>query len=220
MDRTINISVQNRVAWLTNSVEYICGNGDFSVKFAFDDEWDGYEAKTARFSYNGIPIDVPFTGDECPIPKILGARKMEVGVFAGEMFTTTPAMIRCKRSILCGSGVPVAPPADVYGKIMEMIAELKENGGSAKRVTEIDLLAAEWQTEHDGKYFQVKDIPTTTETSRFELGFDAEQLEIMQDKVCTFFARYEDGATKIYCIGDKPTRDYTVQITIEEVVWL
>ncbi len=119
--KRIEISVQNRVAWQTNSVDYICGNKDFTIGFVFDDEWNEFETKTARFIHGGEHTDIVFTGAECKVPKILDTKRMEVGVYAGDLYTTTPAMVRCKRSILCKGGLPADPSPDVYAQIMEMM---------------------------------------------------------------------------------------------------
>lgn len=124
--KQIEISVKNRVAWQTNSVVYICGNGDFEVVFSFDHEWERYETKTARFVHDGEKADVVFSGNKCTIPKTINATRLEVGVFAGELYATTPATVRCIKSILCDSGAPADPLPDVYAQIMEML----RNGGN------------------------------------------------------------------------------------------
>lgn len=99
----------------------VCGNKDYKISFNFDSEWDAYEQKTARFIFNGQYIDVLFSGDVCDVPQINNADYCAVGVFAGDLRTTTPAIIGCDRSILCTGGAPAAPSADVYAQIMEML---------------------------------------------------------------------------------------------------
>lgn len=119
--KRIEISVRDRVAWQTNSTVYVCGNGDFEVVFSFDPEWDRYETKTARFNHDGESMDVVFSGNKCMIPKTINATRLEVGVYAGELYATTPAAVRCLKSILCDSGAPADPLPDVYAQIMEML---------------------------------------------------------------------------------------------------
>lgn len=121
MKKSVEISVRDRVAWQTNSTVYICGNGDFEVVFAFDPEWSRYETKTARFNHDGESTDVVFSGNKCTIPKTINATRLEVGVFAGELYATTPAAVRCLKSILCDSGAPADPLPDVYAQLMEML---------------------------------------------------------------------------------------------------
>lgn len=121
----INIQVRNKIAVAEKAV-YICGNSDFVVNFDFDSEWNEYQTKTARFTYEGRYTDVVFTGNQCEIPVISDTYKFSVGVFAGDLHTTTPARVACKKSILCGGGVPADPPPDVYAQIMEKLNSLSE----------------------------------------------------------------------------------------------
>lgn len=114
----IDISVKNKIAVQTNDAEYICGNSDFTVVFAFDPEWSEFAAKTARFIYGGSYQDVVFSGDKCPMPIISDTNTILIGVFAGDLHTTTSATIKARKSVLCGSGSPAAPSEDVYAQIM------------------------------------------------------------------------------------------------------
>lgn len=102
--RTLHISVNNKVAtYIQRDGHIVCGNSDYLLKFTFDSEWDDQASKTARFIWNGKYYDQAFTGDTCIVPIITGAEKVEVGVYAGELKTTTPATIPCEKSILCGT---------------------------------------------------------------------------------------------------------------------
>ena len=120
----INITVDNKIAIKADETEYICSNSDFVVNFNFDSEWEAYETKTARFSHNGGYIDVVFSGSQCAVPIIKDTYCFFVGVYAGNLHTTTPARVPCKLSILCGSSAPAAPTDDVYNQIMERLNEL------------------------------------------------------------------------------------------------
>ena len=62
------------------------------------------------------------------MPVISDTYKLHVGVFAGNLSTTTAAYVPCKKSILCGGGVPAAPAEDVYNQIMEL---LNKGGGNS-----------------------------------------------------------------------------------------
>ena len=85
---------------------------------------------------------------------------------------------------------------------------------------EVELLAANWQTEKEGRYYQTFDIPKANANSKMDVGLSETALEIMQDKVLTITATFRDGVTKVYAIGDKPTQDFVVHISFEDVVWL
>lgn len=128
MENIIHVSVKNKIAVQTGEVSYICGNSGYTVEFAFDDEWNDYETKTARFIYDGKITDVVFTGNVCAVPVISNVIIFAVGVFAGNLQTTTPAFISAKKSILCGGGSPADPPDDVYNQIIDMLNNLGETG--------------------------------------------------------------------------------------------
>ena len=122
----IKISVNNKIATLQDNVLIINGNSDYVIKFDFDAEWDAYETKTARFVTARGYTDVVFSGDEVALPVITDAISVRVGVYAGNLHTTTPAVIFCRRCITDGSGSPADPAPDVYAQIMELIQGLGE----------------------------------------------------------------------------------------------
>lgn len=100
--RNLHITVNNKVAtYLSRDGNIVCGNSDYQIIFAFDDEWNGYEEKIARFIWSNKFIDVIFTGDSVQVPLISQTNLLTVGVYAGELATTTPARITCTPSILC-----------------------------------------------------------------------------------------------------------------------
>lgn len=117
----ISISVKNKIAVQTNRTLYVCSNSDYTALFDLDAEWNAFEIKTARFCYNGHYSDVVFTGNECEIPVIADTNEFEIGLFAGNLHTTTPAMVLCERSILSTSGTPTNPSPDVYHQLIEKI---------------------------------------------------------------------------------------------------
>ena len=118
MERAINVSVKDKIAAAAPDALYICGNSDYSIQFEFDAEWKGFPEKTARFIYSNQYQDVIFQDSICPIPAITGALAVSVGVFAGNLCTTTPAVIKAQRSILCPAGTPADPSEDVYNQLM------------------------------------------------------------------------------------------------------
>ena len=117
----IKISVNNKIATIEDNVLIINGNSDYVIKFDFDAEWDAYETKTARFMTARGYTDVVFSGDEVALPVIQNGRYIRIGVYAGNIRTTTPAVIFCRRCITDGSGGPVEPTPDVYAQLMEML---------------------------------------------------------------------------------------------------
>lgn len=121
----INIIVRNKIARLVDPIVAVCGNSDYVVKFDFDSEWDAFENKTARFKHNGEYTDIIFTGNECSMPVIKNAYRVEIGVYAGNLHTTTPAFLIMKKSITSDGGTPAAPAPDVYDQLMQRMNEIE-----------------------------------------------------------------------------------------------
>lgn len=122
MGKILHVTVANKVAtYNRRDGSIVCGNSDYSIQFVFDSEWEEHALKTARFKYNGTVIDVPFEGDTVAVPKLRNTFLMTVGVFAGDLHTTTPAKVPCLKSVLCEDGLPPDPEPDVYTKLMAMM---------------------------------------------------------------------------------------------------
>lgn len=124
---TIRINVANKIAVAVGTPLIVCGNSDYYISFTFDDEWNDYYEKTARFVFmkDGIEknIDVLFAGTICEVPILTDIDKVTIGVYAGELRTTTGAEVRCKRSVLCGFEFHKDPETDVYNQILEQISK-------------------------------------------------------------------------------------------------
>lgn len=123
----IDITVNNKTATVTTSnARIVCGNSDYTITFSFSHEWDKYEKKTARFIYADKYEDKHFTGNVCECPIISNAREVKIGVYAGDISTTTPARIDCDKSILCD---------DIAGTKSEGVIVTKgEDGKSAYEI--------------------------------------------------------------------------------------
>jgi hypothetical protein len=121
----IKITVAGKIATNTTpGVVIVCGNKDYKVAFDLDDEWAAETARTARFVYykNGQRLfkDVPFTGDTAAVPALSDIDFVMVGVYAGDLHTTTPAQVLCDRSILCGNAVEQITPEEKAGLVAQM----------------------------------------------------------------------------------------------------
>ena len=117
----VQITVKNKIAFVTAVENVVCNNSDYAVVFSFDDEWAGRETKTARFKWNGKYTDVAFNGDTVMMPVIKDTRMVEIGVYAGDIYTTTAAVLPVLGSILSGEAEQDAPTEDVYNQIIELI---------------------------------------------------------------------------------------------------
>lgn len=119
----IQIRVRDKVAEQTDTTVYVCGSGDYQVRFDFDGEWDDKGPKTARFQTENLYQDVLFYEDTCPVPVIVNGRKLEVGVFAENIRTTTPARVALRAGIRSQWGLPEDPAPSLYDQLAEAIAD-------------------------------------------------------------------------------------------------
>jgi lysophospholipase L1-like esterase len=102
----LHINVTNKIAkYQVRDGDIVCDNTGYKVAFSFDSEWNDHADKTARFIWNGAYKDVDIVDGECEVPKIIDATEVFVGVYAGEMKTTTDARIPCVKSVLSRTNV-------------------------------------------------------------------------------------------------------------------
>lgn len=80
----------------------------------------------------------------------------------------------------------------------------------------VTLLASAWVGDGDA-YSQIVDLPGVTANTKVDLQPTSEQLEEFHYKIIAFVAENEGGVVTVYSIGDKPTGDHTIQITLTEV---
>jgi hypothetical protein len=126
----INITVAEKIATnMSPGVNIVCGNSDYSITFTFDSEWTGMENRTARFLFykqgRSWFTDTPFTGNTANVPVLAGVDFVLVGVYAGELHTTTPARIYCNRSILCDEATE-QPAGPTRESLEDLIAEIEQ----------------------------------------------------------------------------------------------
>lgn len=143
---TITITVTDKVASLTSDSVIVCGNSDYEIEFTFDSEWTGYTTKTLRIAYikKGAKMyqDVLFNGTTVAIPALYGVNECAIGVYAGNIHTTTPALIPCSRCITDGEPTHDPPSPDVYNQLLEYLAGLQGGGNPVHTATAIFDLAA------------------------------------------------------------------------------
>lgn len=89
-------------------------------------------------------------------------------------------------------------------------------GSSSVKLGWATLLANAWEGT-DNLYHQVVEIDGVTRNSQVDLTPSVEQLMVFYEKDLSFVTENEDGRVTVYAIGQKPTNDYTMQVTITEV---
>lgn len=141
--KNIHVIVRDKIAVCPQRDAYIvCMNkvnededSGYQIVFRFDAEWDKYTKKTARFVWNGEYFDKKFEGNVCPVPVITGTDVVEVGVYAGDLSTTTSAEIPCKESVLCKTSKPsdgaIKEYRDEAAKFADRAEESAENAAES-----------------------------------------------------------------------------------------
>ena len=220
--KNLNIIVNNNVATYTKrDGAIVCDNSTYTVTFAFDPEWNAYPEKTVRFKWNNTIHDVVISNTNVvDVPRITNATQVEIGVYASgsDYCTTTPAIVPCMKSILHGSGTPDDPAPDVYQQIIAKINELltQEAPGGA-RLGEVTLPASAWIKRQENLYYQVVSIAGVTENTQVDLTPDVAKLAEFYEKDLAFVTENDGGVVTVYCIGQKPANNHTIQVTMTEV---
>ena len=70
------------------------------------------------------------------------------------------------------------------------------------------------------RYGQVVDVSNAniTPNSKVDLQLSSEQMVIFYEKDLAFVAENDNGEVTVYCIGQIPENDYTIQATVTEIV--
>lgn len=76
-----------------------------------------------------------------------------------------------------------------------------------------------WVQAADDRWCQVVTVDNAiiTPNSKVDLQPSSEQLAIFRNKDLAFVAENEDGVISVYCVGQVPTNEYTLQATVTEV---
>lgn len=125
----IVVTVKNKMAVGDGSV-IVCNNSDYVVRFVLDSEWDALALRTMRIVYDSYThTDIAFSGDTVALPTIIDRTSIGIGLYSGDIHTSTCAMFDCERSVMGKNSHAVAPPSsDVYNEIVEMINDGRLKG--------------------------------------------------------------------------------------------
>lgn len=149
--KNISVYVKNRVAWSDWKGIIVCGNGDYTINFTFDEEWGEDTAKTAIFKYRtdkGMRhTKQPFTGNTVAVPKLYNIREVEVGVVFGDIATTTGATLRCVPSVRCGSGKAAEYEKERFDELMQLFNDLLHDHENLKTLAKFACVAADMEQD-------------------------------------------------------------------------
>lgn len=132
MVRDIYVTVRNKFAEAYGSSTIVAGNSDYTFHFDFDSEWEVYHTKTVRFAWKDKTTGksqyrerIMSDGNSVKAPAIHNTNLLFVGVSAGNIRTTTPAVVVCYGSITDDAPYHGDPDADIYTQLIDLL----ENGG-------------------------------------------------------------------------------------------
>ena len=138
----IKIKIRDKRAGGTGTV--ICGNSDYTVVWALDNEWTPYGTKTMRVNLaDGTYQDVVFTGSTAALPVLSTPGWASVGLYAGDLHTSRAADLRVLPSVTTPGGAPADPAEDVYAQITEKLNQL-----IAVQPESVAQAVADYLTEH------------------------------------------------------------------------
>ena len=83
----------------------------------------------------------------------------------------------------------------------------------------VTIYADKWVQATDDRWYQVVTVDNAniTPRSKVDLQPNSEQLCVFHKKDLAFVTENEDGVVSVYCVGQVPTNDYTLQATVMEV---
>ena len=105
---------------------------------------------------------------------------------------------------------------DPEGEVLTIEQLIERVAAQVNKLSTVTLLADKWEGT-ESPYTQVVDIVGTTKNSKINLNPTIEQLNIFHNKDISFVVGNTNGIITVYCIGQKPTNDYTMQVSITEV---
>lgn len=116
------------------------------------------------------------------------------------------------------NGVPrfkIGNNEDVYGDLSYMSAD----SFVLPQPISVTIKADKWEQASDDRWYQevIVTNATITSKSKIDLQPDSNQLCTFHQKDLAFVTENENGKVLVYCVGQVPTSDYTIQATVTEV---
>lgn len=217
----IKIDVTGNIARvIERPAKITSGTVGMPVEFSFDSQWNLLKKVVVFRAGNVIksvdnPNTVPWEVLEKP------GVMLSVGVYGtnADGSVVIPTIWANVSPIYIGvdpDGDPTTEPTpNMWAKMMEYISELTTK--PASKVAELTLLASAW-VGSDHRYSQVVDLEGITEYSQVDLKPSEEQLAVFHEEDIAFATENDNGVLTVYVVGDRPANDYTMQVSITEVV--
>ena len=220
----IRIEVTGNIARVAERPARITsGTVGLPVEFTFDSAWEGL-TKTAVFWAGDITKTIiePKAGDTVPWELLVKPGVwLSIGVYGENKDGSV--VIPTTWANVCPIHVGVDPDGDpsttptpsIWQDMMNYIASLSTK--PAARVDKVVLLASAWQGA-DNLHAQVVALEGITRYSQVDLKPSAEQLADFHEIDLAFATENDDGIVTVFAIGERPAKDYTIEVSITEVV--
>lgn len=175
---------------------------------------DGETVRTPRLAIEGNKIEY-----DIPLGLLDKSGNIEVQLILqderGYIWKSTVKKFSVLKSIDAVDDIP--EKEDFITEAQKLLDEIKNASAPVVcTIGSVDLIASKWEGA-ESPYAQVVSIDGVTEYSKIDLNPSVEQLAIFRNKDIAFVTENEDGVVTVYCIGQKPTIDYSMQVTITEV---
>ena len=136
----IHITVRERIAQADGDPEIVCGNSDYTAVFDFDAEWVAYPQKTLRTVWRDNATgklghdDIMFEGSSAVLPPVWRTCQVLIGVYAGDIRTTTAARVPCIGCITDTAPHHDDPDDALYRQLLAYIEQIEQGGGKPEAV--------------------------------------------------------------------------------------
>lgn len=175
----------------------------------------------------------------CGVPNVLLESHGNLTVYGWiDEYTRTHYVYRIIERKMPNDFVPTSD-IEKWSELEERIEDLEEKGvneeqiakavndyltnnpvesGSSAKISEVTLLSSGW-VGTASPYSQEVNIEGATENSQVDLTPSVEQLAIFYEKDLAFVTENVNGTVTVFAIGQKPQNDYTIQVTLTEVLY-
>ena len=213
----------NVVRVIERPAKITSGTVGMPVEFDFDSQWDNLW-KLAVFQAGCVTKTIEISGADLTVPWEVLEKPgvlLNIGVYGTNADGTV--VIPSIWANVCAINRGVDPDGDptteptksMWHTMLEYISSLTTK--PALRVAKISLPASAW-VGNNKLYSQVVDVEGVTPYSQVDLKPSAEQLAVFHQKDIAFSTENDDGVVTVFVIGDKPANDYTMEVSITEVV--
>lgn len=83
-------------------------------------------------------------------------------------------------------------------------------------VAQVNLPVSGWRGD-SSPYYQAVPLSGVTQYTKVDLQPTLAQIDLLHAMSTGFFAVNQDGAVTVYAVGNKPTQDFAIQVTLTEV---